>query len=116
MEAFAQFASDLDQATQRLLARGARLTQLLKQPQYSPLAVEEQVLVIFAGTKGYLDGIAVNDVSTYEQALLTDAHANAKDILKTIREKKKLDDDLEKKMKDYLQKFTDSFAPTAKAA
>lgn len=116
MEAFAQFASDLDQATQRLLARGARLTQLLKQPQYSPLAVEEQVLVIYAGTKGYLDDVAVNDVSGYEQALLRDAHANAKDILKTIRDKKKLDDDLEKKMKDYLQKFTDSYAPAAEAA
>ena len=116
MEAFAQFASDLDATTQRLLARGARLTQLLKQPQYSPLAVEEQVLVIFAGTKGYLDNIPVNDVSHYEKTLLQDAHANAKDILKTIREKKKLDEDLEKKMKDYLQKFTDGYAPVAKAA
>ncbi|HIL28203.1 MAG TPA: F0F1 ATP synthase subunit alpha, partial [Micavibrio sp.] len=116
MEAFAQFASDLDATTQRLLARGARLTQLLKQPQYSPLAVEEQVLVIYAGTKGYLDDVAVNDVSNFEKALLQDAHANAKDIMKTIREKKKLDDDLEKKMKDYLQKFADSYAPVAKAA
>ena len=116
MEAFAQFASDLDATTQRLLARGARLTQLLKQPQYSPLAVEEQVLVIYAGTKGYLDNVAVNDVSNFEKALLQDAHANAKDIMKTIREKKKLDDDLEKKMKDYLQKFADSYAPVAKAA
>ena len=116
MEAFAQFASDLDATTQRLLSRGARLTQLLKQPQYSPLAVEEQVLVIYAGTKGYLDNVPVNDVSHYEKTLLQDAHANAKDILKTIREKKKLDDDLEKKMKDYLQKFTDGYAPTAKAA
>ena len=116
MEAFAQFASDLDATTQRLLARGARLTQLLKQPQYSPLAIEEQVLVIYAGTKGYLDDVAVNDVSNFEKALLQDAHANAKDIMKTIREKKKLDDDLEKKMKDYLQKFADSYAPVAKAA
>ena len=76
MEAFAQFASDLDPATQKLLARGARLTQLLKQPQYSPLTMEEQVFVIFAGTQGFLDDVAVADVSEFEQRLLDDVRSN----------------------------------------
>ncbi|MCI5060749.1 MAG: F0F1 ATP synthase subunit alpha [Alphaproteobacteria bacterium] len=109
MEAFAQFASDLDPATQKLLARGARLTQLLKQPQYSPLTMEEQVFVIYAGTKGYLDDVEVAMVSDYEQKLLDDIRANAKDLLKTIREEQKLDDKLEKKMQKHLDKFTKSY-------
>src|SRR3546814_10969457 len=70
MEAFSQFASDLDAATQRLLARGSRLTELLKQSQYSPLAVEEQVAVIFAGVRGYLDKVPVNQVTAFEAQLL----------------------------------------------
>ena len=111
MEAFAQFASDLDPSTQKLLARGARLTQLLKQPQYSPLAVEEQVFVIYAGTKGFLDTIPVDQVSAYEARLLEDVRANGKDILDTIRDQQKLDDALEDKMKSFLQSFTDGFAP-----
>ncbi|MEM6780955.1 MAG: F0F1 ATP synthase subunit alpha [Pseudomonadota bacterium] len=110
MEAFAQFASDLDASTQQLLARGARLTQLLKQPQYSPLAVEEQVFVIYAGTKGYLDGIPVDQVSEYEQRLLEDVRANGSDILSAIKEQQKLDDAVEEKMKAFLQTFTDGFA------
>ncbi len=116
MEAFAQFASDLDQSTQRLLARGARLTQLLIQPQYQPLPVEEQILVIYAGTKGFLDGVPVNQVRAYEEALLQDSRANAKTILKTIREKKALDDKLQKELSDYLTKFTAAFAPAEKKA
>ncbi len=116
MEAFAQFASDLDASTQKLLARGARLTQLLKQPQYSPLKVEEQVFVIFAGTKGFLDGVEVADVSAYEERLLEDVRANGQEILIEIADKQKLDDDLEAKMKDYLEKFTAGFAATKKAA
>ena len=71
MAAFAKFGSDLDAATQRLLARGERLTELLKQPQYSPLAVEEQVAVIYAGTRGYLDGIPTAAVGRFEQELLS---------------------------------------------
>ncbi|MEM6811339.1 MAG: F0F1 ATP synthase subunit alpha [Pseudomonadota bacterium] len=116
MEAFAQFASDLDPATQKLLARGARLTQLLKQPQYSPLSMEEQVFVIFAGTQGYLDGIEVAEVSTYEERLLDDIRNNAKEILDTIRTNQKLDDELESKMKAHLEKFTSNFASTHKKA
>lgn len=109
MEAFAQFASDLDPATQKLLARGARLTQLLKQPQYSPLTMPEQVFVIFAGTQGYLDNVEVADVSDYEQRFLDDIRANGKDILEAIRKDQKLDDKLEAKMKTYLEKFTSGY-------
>ena len=110
MEAFAQFASDLDPATQKLLARGSRLVELLKQPQYSPLSVEEQVIVIFAGTKGFLDNIPVKSVEDYERRLLGDLRANGKDILEKIREEKKLDDALQDEMKKYLDQFTKSFA------
>ncbi|MCB9963449.1 MAG: F0F1 ATP synthase subunit alpha [Rhodospirillales bacterium] len=110
MEAFAQFASDLDASTQKLLARGARLTQLLKQPQYSPLAVEEQVMVIYAGTNGYLDNIPVAEVSHYEHQLREDMSVNAKEILKKIAKEKKLDDDLKAEMNAYLEKFTANYA------
>ena len=84
MAAFAKFGSDLDAATQRLLNRGARLTELLKQPQYSPLKVEEQVAVIFAGTNGYLDKIATESVSDYETKLLADLRANGTKVLDAI--------------------------------
>ncbi len=112
MEAFAQFASDLDPATQKLLNRGARLTALLKQPQYSPLSVEEQVFVIFAGTKGYLDEIAVKDVDDYEKKLLEHMRANAKPILEKIRDEKKLDDQLEEDMHKFLKAFTENYVST----
>ncbi len=116
MEAFAQFASDLDASTQRLLARGARLTQLLKQPQYSPLTVEEQVVVIYAGTKGYLDTIAVNDVSKFEQRLLEDLRANGKAILDGLRKDQKIDG-VESQIKDFLSNAVNSFGgATAKKA
>ncbi|MCE7888052.1 MAG: F0F1 ATP synthase subunit alpha [Alphaproteobacteria bacterium PRO2] len=110
MEAFAQFASDLDAATQKLLARGARLTQLLKQPQYSPMPVEEQVFVIFAGTRGFLDGIPTDKVSQYEALLLEHVRASGADILKRIREEKALADDLQKHMKEFLEAFTSSYS------
>jgi F-type H+-transporting ATPase subunit alpha len=116
MESFAQFASDLDAATQRLLARGARLTQLLKQPQYSPLPVEEQVAVIFAGTRGFLDGVDVNKVNAYEAALLTDLRAAGKDILTAIRTKKALDDEIEGKLTMFLENFTKGFVGHDKKA
>ncbi|MBN8521812.1 MAG: F0F1 ATP synthase subunit alpha [Alphaproteobacteria bacterium] len=116
MEAFAQFASDLDPATQKLLARGARLTQLLKQPQYSPLSVEEQVVVIYAGTRGYLDGVAVNDVNAYEARLLESLRASGKEILEYIRINQKLDDTVEGQMKTFLKAFSDQFTATKKAA
>ncbi|MBI2234703.1 MAG: F0F1 ATP synthase subunit alpha, partial [Micavibrio aeruginosavorus] len=117
MEAFAQFASDLDASTQKLLARGARLTQLLKQPQFSPLAVEEQVAVIYAGTRGYLDGVAVNQVSAYEAQLLTELRSGGKAILDVIRTKKALDDAIEKDLNAFLGDFTSRFGGAeAKAA
>ena len=116
MEAFAQFASDLDASTQKLLARGQRLTQLLKQPQYSPLTVEEQVVVIFAGTKGYLDNVAVDQVEAYEQRLVQDIRANGGEILDALNESKKIDDELEGKIKKFLEDFTKSFSNAAQAA
>jgi len=116
MEAFAQFASDLDASTQKLLARGARLTQLLKQPQYSPLTVAEQVFVLFAGTKGYLDGIETSQVNDYEERLLKDIRSGGKKILDKITKEKKLDDKLQDELKAYLEKFTNSYAGAKKAA
>ncbi len=113
MEAFAQFSSDLDAATQKLLARGARLTQLLKQPQYSPLQVEEQVAVIFAGTNGYLDDVPVDEVSAYELRLLDDLRANGKNILDSIREKKKLEDDTKEELKSFLEQFNKGYVGIA---
>ena len=116
MEAFAQFASDLDPATQKLLARGARLTQLLKQPQYSPLAVEEQVFVIFAGTKGYLDEVPVDQVGEYETRLLEDIRANGQKIIEEIHEEKALNEKLEEKMHKFLEDFGKSFSASTKKA
>ncbi len=116
MEAFAQFASDLDASTQQLLARGARLTQLLKQAQYSPLTVEEQVFVIYAGTKGFLDNVPVDQVSEYEARLLDHMRASGKNILETIREKKALDENIEADMKSFLEDFTKGFAGKKEAA
>ena len=110
MAAFAQFASDLDPATQKLLARGARLTELLKQPQYSPLTVEEQVAIIYSGVKGYLDNIDTKDVTRYEHALLGELRAKGEDILTTIREEKVLSDETEGKLAKFIEDFTKTFA------
>ena len=103
MEAFAQFGSDLDAATQKLLARGERLTELLKQPQYSPLQMEEQVCVIYAGVKGYLDDVPTSKIQEFEEALLRELRTNRKDLLSTIREQAKLDDEIEAKVKSAIQ-------------
>src|SRR5213596_2237531 len=92
MEAFAQFASDLDAATQRLLARGSRLTELLKQPQFSPVAVEEQVVAIFAGTRGYLDRVGVDDIGRFESLMLTDLRTRHPDLLDAIRDEREISD------------------------
>ena len=99
MEAFAQFGSDLDAATQKLLKRGQRLTELLKQPQYSPLKVEEQVAVIFAGVKGHLDNMPTDKVGAFEEALLQELRNNKKDILDSIRTEQKLTEETEGKLK-----------------
>lgn len=110
MAAFSQFASDLDAATQQLLARGARLTELLKQPQYSPLKVEEQVCVIYAGTKGFVDAIKVDDVVKFEAALLTELRGKGADILASIRDSQKLDDATEAKLKTLVEGVVKGFA------
>ncbi|MDX2289967.1 MAG: F0F1 ATP synthase subunit alpha [Hyphomicrobiaceae bacterium] len=110
MAAFAQFGSDLDAATQKLLARGARLTELLKQPQFSPLKMEEQVCVIFAGTRGYLDAIPVAAVGRYEQALLSSLRGQHASILESIRASKTLDPATEKQLVAVLDGMAKSFA------
>lgn len=110
MAAFAQFGSDLDASTQKLLNRGARLTELLKQKQYSPMPFEEQTASIFAGTNGYLDKVGVDDVVRYEEAMLTDLRANHKDILKTIRDTGDFKDDTKEKLVAALDDFTKTFA------
>jgi len=110
MAAFAQFGSDLDAATQRLLNRGARLTELLKQPQFSPLKTEEQVAVIYAGVKGYLDKLAVSEVSKFEQGLLAHMRSEGKDVLEAIRTEQKLSDEIEEKLKAQLDAYAKTFA------
>ncbi len=110
MAAFAQFGSDLDAATQRLLARGERLTELLKQPQFSPLKVEEQVVVIFAGTRGYLDPLPVSDVQRFEEELLRVLRDKHGDILGEIRDKKELTADLEERLTSAVDSFANAFA------
>src|SRR5712691_2154315 len=96
MAAFSQFASDLDASTQRLLARGSRLTELLKQPQFSPVPVEEQVVAIFAGTRGYLDRVEVADIGRFESLMLTDLRAKHPELLAAIRDEREISDNNEK--------------------
>jgi F-type H+-transporting ATPase subunit alpha len=110
MAAFAQFGSDLDASTQRLLARGARLTELLKQPQYQPMPVEEQVASIFAGTQGFLDTVETKDVVRYEAAMLSFLRSEKPKVLGNIRDTKALDDDTAKALKDALTEFGKTFA------
>ncbi|MBN9431603.1 MAG: F0F1 ATP synthase subunit alpha [Bosea sp.] len=110
MAAFAQFGSDLDATTQRLLNRGARLTELLKQPQFSPLRVEEQVAVIFAGVNGYLDKLQVSQVSAFEQGLLALLRTEHKGLLETIRDKRELNDETRGKLKSVIDAFAKTFA------
>ncbi|MDE0171818.1 MAG: F0F1 ATP synthase subunit alpha [Defluviicoccus sp.] len=110
MAAFAQFASDLDASTQQLLNRGSRLTELLKQAQFSPLAVEEQVVVIFAGVNGYLDRFPLESVQRFEHGFLADVKANHADILEGIRESQELSDELRKKLSDALDSYATAFA------
>ena len=110
MAAFAQFASDMDASTRQLLERGARLTELLKQPQYSPMVVEEQVAVIFAGVKGYLDQVALTDVGRCEEGLLDMLRGSGQDILTAIRDEQAISDKTETKLRDAIEQFAKSFA------
>ncbi|MFP4360109.1 MAG: F0F1 ATP synthase subunit alpha [Alphaproteobacteria bacterium] len=110
MAAFAQFASDLDASTQRLLSRGARLTELLKQGQYSPLTNEMQVCVIYAGVNGYLDPVDVGDVQRFEEGLIHEVNAKGQDILKAIRDTGQLDEATEGKLKALVESYANAFA------
>ncbi len=110
MAAFAQFGSDLDASTQRLLNRGARLTELLKQPQFNPLPFEEQTASIYAGTNGYLDTVSVADVTRYEAAMLAYLRADHADVLTAIRDSRDLGDEPKGRLKQALDSFAKTFA------
>jgi F-type H+-transporting ATPase subunit alpha len=109
LEAFAQFGSDLDAATQRQLARGARLVEVLKQPQYQPVPVEKQVAIIYTVTNGYLDEVKVEHIRQWEREFLDYLEAKTPDILNGIRTKKALDDDLTGKLKAAIAAFKPLF-------
>ncbi|UUR08386.1 F0F1 ATP synthase subunit alpha [Sphingomonas glaciei] len=110
MAAFAQFGSDLDASTQKLLARGARLTELLKQGQFQPMPIEEQVVAIYAGTQGFIDNVPTNDVTRYEAALLSYMRSDKPEILAKIRDTKALDDETAASLKSALGEFGKQFA------
>ena len=109
MAAFAQFGSDLDPATQRQIARGSRLVELLKQGQYAPMPVEQQILVIYAGTNGFVDEIPPEDLGKYQQGLTEFVESSHADLLADIRQKGALDDELKEKMEKVLNEFNDRF-------
>jgi F-type H+-transporting ATPase subunit alpha len=109
MAAFAQFGGDLDKATQAQLARGSRLVEILKQPQYKPMPVDKQILLIFAGTNGYLEMYPESVLQRYEQELTYFAENQHPEVYQEIREKKALDADLEKKIKNLLEEFKGNF-------
>ncbi|MBI3406232.1 MAG: F0F1 ATP synthase subunit alpha [Acidobacteria bacterium] len=113
LAAFAQFGSELDKATQAQLARGQRLTEVLKQDQFQPLAIERQVLIIFAGTNGYLDAVEISQTRRYERELFAFMETNYGAILKELADKKKIEDDLREKIKTALEAFKEKFASEA---
>src|SRR5271170_2431159 len=110
MASFAQFGSDLDASTQRLLARGARLTELLKQAQFAPVPVEEQVVSIFAGTRGFLDSIAINDINRFEASMLGELRSSKPELLDTIRSEGAISDASDKALAEFLENFAKTFA------
>jgi F-type H+-transporting ATPase subunit alpha len=116
LAAFAQFGSDLDKSTQAQLTRGARLVELLKQPQYEPLAVERQIAIIFAGTNGFLDSIPISDVRGYETELYAFLEARHPDVLRGIADKKQLDDQLKAGLNSAVEAFTRDFTARKAAA
>jgi F-type H+-transporting ATPase subunit alpha len=109
MAAFAQFSSDLDPSTQKLLARGARLTELLKQPQFHPLSVEDQVISVFAGTRGYLDKIEVNQIGKFEAQLLSEIKAKEPGIIDAIRKDQQIKPETEKNLIAFIENFARTF-------
>jgi F-type H+-transporting ATPase subunit alpha len=115
LEAFAQFGSDLDKATQRQINRGRRLVEILKQPQYVPMPAEKQVMILFAGTFGYLDEVPVESVAEYEKQMLEFVGTKHPEILKEVKEKGIISDELEGKMKKTLDQFKGMFQPASQA-
>ena len=109
MAAFAQFASDLDASTKQLLDRGARLVEILKQGQYSPLTVSEQVVSIYAGVRGYLDKVSVNDVVRFETEVLNEMRASHSDLLDAIANEKELSKENDDKLKSILDNIVEKF-------
>ena len=109
MASFAQFASDLDSSSKQLISRGERLTELLKQPQYAPMSVEEQVVSIFIGVHGFLDGLPLNLVGRFEKYVLERIKSEQLGLLAEIREKKKLSDDMNKTLEDLIAKYLVDF-------
>jgi F-type H+-transporting ATPase subunit alpha len=110
LAAFAQFGSDLDKVTKAQLDRGRRMTEILKQPQYQPMVVEEQVISIYAGVNGYLDDIPADEVAHFEHDLLKFLKSNYAEIPKAIREKRTIDNEIEAALKNAIKEFKDTFA------
>jgi F-type H+-transporting ATPase subunit alpha len=108
MAAFAQFGSDLDVSTQNLLNRGSKLTELLKQDQYSPMTVAEQVISVFAGVKGYLDDLELNQIKDFEKDFFTKINASSPDLIEKINTTGVLDDDAESTLKNAIEEFKKS--------
>jgi F-type H+-transporting ATPase subunit alpha len=111
LAAFAQFAADLDKATRALLERGQRMVELLKQDQYVPMPVEDQIMLIFAGTQGHLDDLPVSAIKAFEQGFLSFIRSQKEELRKEIREKKELDDSLRQKITDAILEFKKTFQP-----
>lgn len=109
LAAFAQFGSDLDKATQRQLARGARLTEILKQPQYQPLAIERQILIIYAGTNGFLDDLDLSDIRDFEDELYKFLETTRSELVQEIKEKKQLSDEIRSRLDEALNEFKERF-------
>ena len=116
MASFAQFASDLDQATKNLLARGARLTEMLKQPQYHPMSVAEEVVAIYAGVRGYLDTLPIDKVRDFEEKALQDIRANYPEFLTEIETNKVISDELEGKLAEFYKSFSQRYSETLEKA
>jgi F-type H+-transporting ATPase subunit alpha len=115
LAAFAQFGSDLDKATQQQLNRGAKLTELLKQPQYSPMSVEKQVIVLWAGTKGFVDDIALEDVKRFESGLLNFIDNTRGSLLEKLRQRQKIDDEIDNELRAAITEFKERFMAEARA-
>ena len=109
LEAFAKFGSDLDQATQRRLIRGERIVEVLKQPQYSPMKLEDQVMAIYIATRGYLDDIPVNNIGRFEKEFLSYVYANYPELPEKIRTEADLSEETEEKLVEIIKEFKENF-------